>query len=113
MRVIGEKTMSLNNNVAINIKYFRKKYKLSQEKFSEVLGTSLHYLNQIEKGKVDLKLSTLDKFTDNINAYDKKANLQYEDLVVFNPNHITNFKRIDERTPQNSKQLVSVGSNIK
>ena len=88
---------NLCETLAINLKYYRKKYNLSQEKFAEILGTTLSYLNQIENNKVDVKSSTIDKFTQNINRYDKKAHLQSEDLVKFNKDHITNFTRIDER----------------
>ena len=40
--------MRLCESLAINLKYFRLKYHLSQEKFAEILGTTLSYLNQIE-----------------------------------------------------------------
>ncbi len=89
--------MNLCEILAINLKYYRKKYNLSQEKFAEVLGTTLSYLNQIENKKIDVKLSTIDKFAKNINVYDKKENVKPEDLVKFNKKHITNFTRIDER----------------
>ena len=61
--------MKLCEILAINLKYYRKKYNLSQEKFAEILGTSLAYLNQIENVKVDVKSSTIDKFAKNINLY--------------------------------------------
>ena len=89
--------MRLCESLAINLKYYRKKYNLSQEKFAEVLGTTLSYLNQIENGKVDVKCSTIDKFASNINKYDKKVKLKSEDLVIYNKAHITHFSRIDER----------------
>ena len=89
--------MKLCESLAINLKYYRKKYNLSQERFAEILGTTLSYLNQIENNKVDVKTSTIDKFTNNINKYDKKAKLKAEDLVTFNKSHITHFTRIDER----------------
>lgn len=90
--------MKLCESLAINLKYYRKKYNLSQERFAEILGTTLSYLlNQIENNKVDVKASTIDKFTNNINKYDKKAKLKAEDLVTFNKSHITHFTRIDER----------------
>lgn len=54
--------MNLCEILAINLKYYRKKYNLSQEKFAEVLGTTLSCLNQIENNKVDVKSSTIDKF---------------------------------------------------
>lgn len=89
--------MNLCENLAINLKYYRKKYNLSQEKFAEILGTTLSYLNQIENNKVDVKSSTIDKFAKNINSYDKNSNIKSEDLVIFDKNHITSFSRIDEK----------------
>ena len=93
--------MNLCEALAINIKYYRKKYNLSQEKFAEILGTTLSYLNQIENNRVDVKSSTIDKFARNINQYDKKANIRSEDLVHFDSQHITSFTRIDERKKTN------------
>ena len=89
--------MNLCETLAINLKYYRKKYNLSQEKFAEVLGTTLSYLNQIENNKVDVKSSTIDKFARNINKYDKIAKIQGEDLVTYTKDHLTNFTRIDEK----------------
>lgn len=89
--------MNLCEILAINLKYYRKKYNLSQEKFAEILGTTLSYLNQIENNKVDVKSSTIDKFAQNINIYDKSARIKSEDLVKYNKEHITNFSRIDEK----------------
>ena len=89
--------MNISEILAINLKYFRKKYNLSQEKSAEILGTTLSYLNQIENNKVDVKSSTIDKFAENINKYDKKLKLKSEDLVKYDKNHLTNFTRIDER----------------
>ena len=89
--------MTICECLAINLKYYIKKYNLSQEKFSEILGTTLSYLNQIENNKVDVKASTIDKFTRKINNYDKSLMINSEDLVKFNKKHITNFSRIDER----------------
>ena len=89
--------MRLCENLAINLKYFRLKYHLSQEKFAEILGTTLSYLNQIENCRIDVKCSTIDKFTNNINKFDKKIKLKSEDLVIYDKSHITHFSRIDER----------------
>lgn len=89
--------MNLGEILAINLKYYRKLYNLSQEKFSEVLGTTLPYLNQIENYKVDVKLSTVDKFTRNINKYDSKIRLSSENLLTYSKDHLTNFTRIDQR----------------
>lgn len=89
--------MTICESLAINLKYYRKKYNLSQEKFAEILGTTLSYLNQIENKKVDVKSSTIDKFAKNLSMYDKKIKINSEDLVIYKKEHITNFSRIDER----------------
>lgn len=89
--------MNLCEILAINLKYYRKKYNLSQEKFAEVLGTTLSYLNQIENNKVDVKSSTIDKFAKNINEYDKNSKIRPEDLVTYYKEHLTNYSRIDEK----------------
>ena len=94
--------MNLMQNLAINLKYYRQKYHLSQEKFAEILGTTLSYLNQIENNKVDVKCSTIDKFAKKINAFDKDLHLKTEELVTFNKNHITHFTRIDEKNIKNN-----------
>ena len=75
--------MTICKNLATNLKYYRKKYNLSQEKFAEILGTTLSYLNQIENVKVDVKSSTIDKFAKNINLYDKKIKIKSEYLVIY------------------------------
>lgn len=89
--------MKLIDNLSLNLKYYRKIYNLSQEKFAEILGTTLSYLNQIENKKVDVRLSTVDKFANNINKFDSKININSEDLITYNKKHITNYTRIDER----------------
>ena len=89
--------MNLCEILSINLKYYRKKYNLSQEKFAEVLGTTLSYLNQIENKKVDVKTSTIDKFAYKISMFDKRSKIKPEDLVRYRKNHITNYSRIDER----------------
>ena len=88
--------MNLCEILAINLKYYRKKYNLSQEKFAEILGTTLSYLNQIENNKVDVKSSKIDKFAKNINKYDKNSKINPEDLVAYSKEHLTNYSRIDE-----------------
>ncbi len=89
--------MKLIDNLSLNLKYYRKIYNLSQEKFAEILGTTLSYLNQIENKKVDVRLSTVDKYANNINKFDSKININSEDLITYNKKHITNYTRIDER----------------
>lgn len=90
--------MSICEVLAINLKYYRYKYNLSQEKFAEILGTTLSYLNQIENNKVDdMKTSSIMKFVENINNYDSTANITYEDLVNYDEKRLVNFSRIDEK----------------
>ena len=55
----GKLNVNLKEILSINLRYYRKKYNLSQEKFAEVIGTSLSHLNKMEQQKVDVKLSTL------------------------------------------------------
>ena len=68
--------MKLIEILSINLKYYRMQYNLSQEKFAEVLGTSLSYLNQIENLKVNVRLATVDKFADNLKNMILKVELQ-------------------------------------
>ena len=89
--------MNLCEILAINLRFYRRKYNLSQERFAEVLDTSLCYLNRIENCKVNVKISTIDRFVYNLNYYDKSLNLNPWDLLVFDCRHITSFSRIDER----------------
>ena len=89
--------MNICEILSINLKYYRKKYNLSQERFADVLGTTLSYLNQIENNKVDVKSSTIDKFAKRLKEYEKTYNINPEDLVIYNEKHITNYSRIDEK----------------
>ena len=89
--------MKIRDILAINLKYYRKVLNLPQEKFAEVIGTSLSYLNQIENKKVDVRSSTIDKFAFNLNSYNKKLKITSLDLVTYDENRITNYSRIDEK----------------
>ena len=89
--------MKIRDILAINLKYYRKLLNLPQEKFAEVIGTSLSYLNQIENKKVDVRSSTIDKFAFNLNNYNKKLKITSLDLVTYNEERITNYSRIDEK----------------
>ena len=89
--------MKIRDVLAINLKYYRKKLNLPQEKFAEIIGTSLSYLNQIENKKVDVRSSTIDKFARNLDKYDKEENITSIDLVTYDEKKITNYSRIDEK----------------
>ena len=84
-------------NLSINLKYYRYKYNLSQEKFAEVIGSNLAYVNQLENCLSNPTIDMLDKISKNLNKYDKDLNLTADELIKYNMNHITSFKRIDER----------------
>ena len=81
----------------MNLKYYRQKYNLSQEKFAEVIGSNLVYLNQIENCKRKPTIDMLDKIVINLNKYDKTLNISSSDLIRYDDKHKTNFARIDER----------------
>lgn len=89
--------MKIVELLAMNLRYYRKKYNLSQEKFAEILGTSLSHLNRIEQNKIDVKASSIDKYTDKLNNYDKDLKITSEDLVTYKEERKTNFNRIDEK----------------
>ena len=89
--------MTICEILAINLKYYRKVFNLSQEQLAVILGTSLSYLNQIENNKVDVKSSTLDKFAHNLNIYNKERGITSEDLVTYDEKRLTNYSRIDEK----------------
>lgn len=89
--------MKIVELLAMNLRYYRKKYDLSQEKFAEILGTSLSHLNRIEQNKIDVKASSIDKYTDKLNKYDKNLKITSEDLVTYKEERKTNFNRIDEK----------------
>ena len=40
--------MNIVELLAMNLRYYRKKYILYQERFAEVIGTSLSHINKIE-----------------------------------------------------------------
>ena len=89
--------MRIRDVLSINLKYYRKILNLPQEKFADIIGTSLSYLNQIENKKVDVRSSTIDKFTNNLNKYNSKLNISSIDLVKYDESRITNYSRIDEK----------------
>ena len=53
--------------LSMNLKLYREKYNLSQEKFANKISSSLVYVNQIENCKRKLSLDMLDKITDGFN----------------------------------------------
>lgn len=82
--------------LAINMKYYRYKSNLSQEKFAEALDTNLVYENQMEKGKRNPSLKMLDKISTNISTL-LKTNVSSADLITYNKERVIISKRVDER----------------
>ena len=74
--------MRIRDVLSINLKYYRKILNLPQEKFADIIGTSLSYLNQIENKKVDVRSSTIDKFANNLNNYSEKLKITSLDSGV-------------------------------
>lgn len=88
--------MNLSEILSINLRYYRKKYNLSQERFAEVIGTSLSHLNKMEQQKVDVKLSTIDKYAKNLSKFSKDI-INSIDFFNNDKSRITNYSRIDEK----------------
>jgi len=88
--------MNLKEILSVNLRYYRKKYNLSQEKFAEVIGTSLSHLNKMEQQKVDVKLSTITKYANNLSKFSKE-NIEPIDFLNSDNSRITNYSRIDEK----------------
>ena len=89
-------TKSSKDILAINMKYFRYKSNLSQEKFAEALDTNLVYENQMEKGKRNPSLKMLDKIADNISKL-LNITITSAELITYDENKVIYSKRVDER----------------
>lgn len=84
------KKLSSKDILSINLKYYRYKLNLSQEKFAEKLGSTLSYINQLENSRRKPTLELLDKFAE-------KLDITSAELITYNEKHILNRTRIDER----------------
>ena len=82
--------MSTREILAINLKYYRYKLNLSQEKFAEKIGSTLPYINQLENVRRKPSLEIVDKFADKLGVSAAK-------LLTYNPKHIINKQRIDSK----------------
>ena len=88
--------MNLSELLSINLRYYRKLYNLSQERFAEVIGTSLSHLNKMEQQKVDVKLSTISKYANNLSKFTKEKT-EPIDFLSNDKSRVTNYSRIDEK----------------
>lgn len=85
--------------LSMNLKFYRLKYNLSQEKFAEKVGSNLVYINELENCRRKPTIDMLDKIADGINNnIDSKLNITASDLIRYDKDHITNFTRIDRKT---------------
>lgn len=89
--------MSSKEILAMNLKYYRYKLNLSQEKFADAIGSNLTYVNQLENCKRKPTIEMLDKIANNLNKFDNSLNITASTLLKFDKNHFTNFERIDEK----------------
>lgn len=90
--------MNSKEILSINLKYYRQKYKLSQEKFAETIGSNLVYINQIENCKRKPTIDMLDKIAIGMNNNLKPTpNISSSDLIKYNDKHKTNYSRVDEK----------------
>ena len=89
--------LSSKKILSMNLKFYRQYFNLSQEKFAEKIGSNLVYINQLENCKRKPTTDMLDKLANGINKLDKSLNITASDLLKFDPNHKTNFNRIDEK----------------
>lgn len=82
--------------LAINLKYFRYKSNLSQERFAEALKTNLIYENQLENGRRNPSLKMLDKISINISKL-LNQEISSSDLITYDKDKNINAKRIDQK----------------
>ena len=91
----------MNNSreiLSMNLKYYRQKYNLSQEKFAEKVGSNLVYINELENCKRKPTIEMLDKIAEGMNNnIDYKLKMTASELLRYDKNHITNFTRIDRQ----------------
>ena len=91
----------MNNSreiLSMNLKYYRQKYNLSQEKFAEKVGSNLVYINELENCKRKPTIEMLDKIAEGMNKnIDRKLKMTSSELLKYDPSHKTNFTRVDEK----------------
>ncbi len=84
--------------LSMNLKFYRTKYNLSQEKFAEKIGSNLVYINQLENCKRKPTIDMLDKIANGMNKnIDSNLKMTSSKLLEYNIKHKTNFTRVDEK----------------
>ncbi len=87
--------MNLKQIIGMNLKYYRYKTGLSQEKFYTSLNLNPKYLANIERGEENITFDYVEELAE-------KIGVSANDLIIFNKDHIVNKKRIDEKIKTNS-----------
>ncbi len=82
--------MNSREILAINLKYYRYKFNLSQEKFAEKLNSTLSYINQLENCRRKPTLELLDKFAN-------KIGVSSAELITYDKKHVITNNRIDKK----------------
>ena len=77
----------MNNSreiLSMNLKYYRQKYNLSQEKFAEKVGSNLVYINELENCKRKPTIEMLDKIAEGMNKnIDRKLKMTASELLKY------------------------------
>lgn len=82
--------MDINKTIGNNLKYFRYKSKLSQEKFYEQYNLNPKYLACIERGEINISVKFLFKLCETLN-------IPVEDLLLYDSSKIVKSARIDSK----------------
>ena len=82
--------MSLTEIIGINLKYYRYKEGLSQEKYYAKYGLSPKYMANVERGLENVTADKIDELAFSLG-------LSSSDLVTFDESHIITQKRVDAR----------------
>ena len=84
--------------LSMNLKFYRQKYNLSQEKFAESVGSNLVYINELENCHRKPTIDMLDKIAEGMNNnIDSKLNMTASNLIKYDASHKTKYTRIDEK----------------
>lgn len=59
--------MTLRQIFRQNVKYYRKKFRLSQEKLAELAGLSTNYIGDIERTNRKVTIDTIEKISKALN----------------------------------------------
>ena len=82
--------MNLKEVVGINLKYYRYKTGLSQEKFYTNLGLNPKYLASVERGRENISIDYIEDLA-------VKLGVSTYDLVTYHEDRVIRKKRIDEK----------------